>query len=101
MKGGDWNSKSFIVQSSLVLLSTPGLQTHKTNIVRLKTNKNKNTDHQSYDWLQTNKSNNTDCYLVIVVGAQVAAVTALIPAFPQICFSQENIENIENISPTS
>ena len=44
--------------------------------------------------MQTNKSNNTDCYLVIVVGAQVAAVTALIPAFPQICFSQENIENI-------
>ena len=35
---------------------------------------------------------------MIVVGAQVAAVTALIPAFPEICFSQENIENIENIS---
>ena len=42
-------------------------------------------------------SNNTDCYLVIVVGAQVAAVTALIPAFPQICFSQENIENISQL----
>ena len=35
LKGGDWNSKSLIVQSSLFLLSTPGLQTHKTNIVRL------------------------------------------------------------------
>ena len=43
------------------------------------------------------KSNNTDCYLVIVVGAQVAAVTALIPAFPEICFSQENIENISQL----
>ena len=47
--------------------------------------------------MQTNKSNNTDRYLVIVVGAQVAAVTALIPAFPQICFYQENIGNISEI----